>query len=420
MSYPTLAAFAPLRKKKPGISSRHVGKRLNVIAATITASCLSMSAHANVFQYIIGLSYSNPAQLFQVKKNEFILGASNIYTNMQYNGKALNFNTFQYDTGFTSSKELSVLPYGRIAHRVNDHFVWGVDVTQPFNSNIVWGDNALTRYASNDTLMTDVDVSPRFSFRLHESFYVGAGLNFNFLKNNENNWTLPTGPTTYAKLINRSSGFGLGYDAGAYWVINQTNFLGVAYYSYIKQKTRGQSLFNSEVNNNLTFNFRFPATTSFTYLHIFSQKWLMNLQAYVTEWQANQYARINNTAAPPPVGPNFIFPVKYHASWAFVGVLRRQMNEKLGLALVGIQDYGPERDHLRSINFPADVIDVIGVSADYHFNKSTSIEALYGHAYYKTLSNYSIPLNGQMVPLTMGRVRANGDVLDLRLKIQMD
>lgn len=390
---------------------------MRYILATLF-SLVAFNASANVLQYFTGISYSNPAELFKVKKNEFILGGTGFYVAAKFTGSALNLNSFLYEQGSSDTNRVSLLPYGRIASRINNKLVWGVDITEPFHSNLDWGDRAFTRYAATQTLMTDVDVSPRFSFAFTQKFYGGAGLNFNFLKNNETNWALPINQTQYASLINRTSSFGLGYNVGLYYMLNTSNFFGASYYSSIKQKTRGASLFDGDVNNDIQFNFRMPATTVLNYVHLFNPTWLMSLQAFRSEWNANQYARILNTAARAPLSSDFIFTMHYQESWAFNAAVRHQLNEKTGLTLIGVLDNGPEQDNLRTINFPSDKQYFIALSTDYHFTKATSIELLYGHGFSKTLIGNTIPINGQSLPFTTGRVRINADVIDLKLKIQ--
>ncbi|KTC86321.1 OmpP1/FadL family transporter [Legionella brunensis] len=384
----------------------------------IFLSLTSISSHANVLQYFTGITYSNPAELFKVKKNDFLIGATGFYADVRFAGSVLNFNTFQYDNGVSASRRFSLLPYGRIATRVNDKLVIGVDVTQPFHSNLIYGDDAFTRYAVTDTLMTDVDISPRFSFNAFPKLNVGAGLNFNFLKDNETNWALPISQTAYTKFVNRTSGFGVGYDLGAYYMANSSNFFGATYYSSIKQKTRGESIFNTSVSNDLVFNFRMPTTTVLNYVHLFNPKWLASFQVFCSQWNANQYARIRNTAAPPPFGPNFTFTMKYNASWAYAAAVRKQQSENLGLTLIGLIDDGPERDHLRTLNFPSDTQYFLALGADYHLSKTATMEMLYGHVISNTTINNFLPLNGQQTPFTTGRVRINADVFELRFKLQ--
>lgn len=384
-----------------------------------TLLLVTFASYANVFQFFAGISYSNPAELFKVKTNEVILGGTGFNLNGHFTGSALNFNTFNYDYGSSTTQDANLLPYGRIATRINDKLVFGVDITEPFNSNLYWGSTEVTRYASTETLMTDVDVSPRFSLNLTPKTYVGAGLNFNFLKNNETNWMLPTGPTTYDKLYNRSSSFGLGYDLGWYYLINQTNFLSVSFYSPVKHETRGESIFHGNISNDLAFTFSFPSTTNINYVHIFSPQWLVSLQTFRTDWSVNQFAPYLNTAATPPLARDYIFPVKYKASWAFNAAARRQVSETLGLTFIGLVDYGPERDNLRPVNFPSDTIYFLALATDYHLTKSTSLELLYGHGFSKTLIQNKIAVNNSEMPFTTGRVRINVDVVDLKIKIQM-
>lgn len=388
--------------------------------AIFTGLCLtSLTLQANVLQYLAGLSYANPAELFKVKKNDLIVGGMGMDVHAKFTGSVLNLNTMQYDQGVSHSKRASLLPFGRIATRVNKTMVVGVDFTEPFHSNLAWGKRSFTRYANTANLLRDNDLSPRVSIALNQKLYVGGGLNFNFLNNNEVDWALPINQTDYAELINKTSSFGVGYNLGLYYVFNQTNFFGATYYSYIKQKTRGESWLGDTVNNDIRFNFRMPATTVVNYVHIFSQKWLASIQAFRTEWNANQYATIRNTAATPPAPSTFVFPVKYKASLAFSGAVRRQMNEKTGLTLVGMIDDGPERDRLRTITFPSDKQYFLALVTDYHITKTVSLEFLGGVGFEHTIIHNQIALFGSPVPFTTGRVGINAGVADLRIKVQV-
>lgn len=379
----------------------------------------SINANANVIQSYTGLSYANPAELFQIKNNEFIIGAAPLHIAGKFNGEGLNLNTFSYDRGISRTKRNSLLGYGRIAKRANDKLVFAVDVTEPFHSNLAWDKNAVTRYAGTENLMTNIDVSPRFSLSLNPKLYLGAGLNFNFMENNEVNWTLPISKTGYANLKNPTSSFALGFNAGFYYLINQTNFLGLAYYSSTNQKTRGSSYLADRVNTHLAIDLKLPSTTVLNYVHLFNQSWLLNLRAFYTEWSTMQYAFVNNTAAPPPVGPNFIFPMRYRNSPAIAAAVRNQFKEKLGLTLIGMVDKGPEHNNLRTILFPSDVQYFAAIAADYKATKNATIELLYGHGYSSTRLANNISLNNQTFPFTTGKIHINANLIDLRFKLQM-
>lgn len=386
---------------------------------TTGALCVAaLSAQANVIQYFAGISYSNPSQLFQIKDSEFLLGGTGSYANLKFSGSALNFNTFQYESGDSYSKTYTLLPYGRIAKRINPKLVLAVDVTEPFNSNLDWGNDSFTRFAATQNLLTDVEVSPRFSYSINKQFYLGAGVNLNFLTNNETNWAYSTPENTNGILVNKSSSYGTGFNIGATYLINQTNFIDLVYYSKIRQNTSGVSTLGAVTNNNYLFSFNMPATTALSYVHLFNPKWLVNLKVFQSEWNANQYIYLLNTAAPSPRS-NFMFAMEFDKSYAVQAALRNQYNDKLGLTLVGMVDVGPEQSNLRNIMFPAYLQYFAGLVADYHFNAKTSLELLYGHVFsYPPIHNQVMTDNGP-IPFTTGKVNINVDVLDLKIKVQI-
>ncbi|HRD70038.1 MAG TPA: outer membrane protein transport protein [Legionella sp.] len=381
--------------------------------------CLfALNAHANVLQYFTGISYNNPSELFKIKESTFLIGGTGFYADLKFTGSVLNFNTLEYGSGVGHSRTYTVLPYGRIAKRLNEKAVFAIDVTEPFNSNLNWGNEAFTRYANTQNYLLDVDVSPKISYELTKQLQVGGGLNFNFLRNNEVNWAFPTGQFTSDILVNKSSSFGLGFNLGATYIINQTNFLGLIYYSKIKQNTDGYSKLGSRYSNNYLFSFNMPATTILSYTHIFNPSWLVSMQLFQSQWDANQFVRLFNTAAPPP-NSDFVFQMGFSKSYAYLLAVRNQFNEKLGLTLAGMIDDGPERDNLRTITFPSDTQYFIGLVGDYHFTPKTSMELLYGHVFSNTSIQNRVTINNASIPFTTGKVNINANVIDLKLKIEM-
>jgi len=377
----------------------------------------ALNAHANVIQYFAGISYSNPSELFKVKKDLLLLGSTGSYANLSFTGSVLNFNTLQYGSGIAHSQTYTAMPYGRIARRFNDKLVFGLDVTEPFNSNLNWGSYTFTRYANTQNLLTDVDVSPKFAYSLTKQLQIGGGLNFNFLTNNEVNFALPTGQFTSENLINPSSSTGFGFNLGATYILNETNFFGFTYYSKIKQRTKGKSYLGPNFSPNLELTFWMPTTYVASYVHIFNPKWLVSLTGFRTDWSLNQFVRLYNTAAPPPMS-NFVFNMGFSNSYAYTVAVRNQFTKKLGLTLVGMQDNGPEKDNLRTITFPAFRQYFIGLAGDYHFNESTSIELLYGHVFSNPKIHNQVAVGNASIPFTTGKVNINVDVVDLKLKVE--
>jgi len=374
-----------------------------------------LNTHANVIQYFAGISYNNPSELFKVKNSEFLFGGTGSYADLEFKGSVLNFNTGQYGAGVSHSRTYTLMPYGRLATRLNEKSVVAVDITEPFNSNLNWGNNAFTRYANTQNLLTDVDVSPKLAYSINKKWQIGGGLNFNFLLNNEVNWAYPTGSTTYANMINKTSSFGLGYNLGVTYLINQTNFFGLTYYSRIKQNTTGYSMLASSFSKDLRLGFYMPATTILSYVHIFNPKWLISMQVFQSEWNVNQYVRLFNTAVPPPMS-NFSFKMNFRTSYAYLVAVRKQYTDKLGLTLAGMIDNGPEEDTLRTITFPSYTQYFIGLVGDYHFNAQTSVELLFGHVYSDPDVHNQVVVNNASVPFTTGNVTINVNVVDLKVK----
>ncbi|KTC97098.1 outer membrane protein [Legionella geestiana] len=379
-------------------------------------SVLTLPAFANAIQLFTGLNYANPAELFKVQESEFIIGSVGQNLNMKFRGNSINFNTFRYDEGRATTNQTDALPYGRFARRINQKLVLGVDVTEPYFSNLRWGNNSILRYITTQTVLRDVDISPRASVALSQSLFVGAGLNINLLRNNEINFAVPTGPLSYANLINKSSATKTGFNLGAYYVVNPTNFVGVSYFSPIKMNTTGPSILNGTnvFNNDYSSPLPLPATGVLSFTHFFSKTWLANLQMFYSDWSPLKTVDLINTA----VGSDFIFQSKYRGSYAFIGVVRHQYTEKLGLSLIGVMDTNPVPSTLRSPALPSDNQYALAISSDYALTKQATLQFIYGHGVAKPRINLSAPTPaGERLQLTTGHINVNANVIDLRVKI---
>jgi len=379
---------------------------------------LALSAHANVIQYFIaGVSYSNHAELFKTKKYQFIIGGTGTYADLRFDGSVLNFNTFGLDFGTNSSKTYTFLPYGRLAKRLNDKIVFALDVTEPFNSNLDWGTESFTRYANTENFMTDVDVSPRISYDINQQLHLGAGLNFNFITDNQVNFAVPSGPTTWSNLMNNSTSFGLGFNVGLSYIIDEHNFLNAFYYSPIKHNTNGHSQFGTYYSNNFAVSLKLPSTTNINFVHLFNPEWLVSVKVYRIGWDSIKIVNMYNTAVPAPQS-DFTFTMDYKAAYAFQATIRNQYTEKLGIAVHGMIDNAPAQEDKRSLAFPADTQYLIGISGDYHFNPHTTLELFYGHVVSSPTLQNRVMTPGGEVPFTTGTVSINANVLDLRLKVE--
>jgi long-chain fatty acid transport protein len=160
-----------------------------------------------------------------------------------------------------------------------------------------------------------------------------------------------------------------------------------------------------------------PATTVVSYVHIFNPTWLISLQAFQSEWNVNQYARLYNTAAPAPFS-NFVFDMHFDRSYAVLAAIRNQFTEKLGLTVAGMIDDGPEHNNLRTIVFPSDTQYFLGLIGDYHINTNTTVELIYGRVFsYPSIQN-RVTANNNSIPFTTGFVNISANVVDLKIKIE--
>ena len=136
---------------------------------------------ANVIQYFLGTSYSNPADINNINQTELIIGTTAVNTFAKFTG------TSTYGTGTASTNEFNSLPYFLGAIRLNSQWVIGLNISQPYFANVQFGDNSIVKGDTTQTYLRDVDINPQISYKANEQLSVGAGLVANYMYTALNN-----------------------------------------------------------------------------------------------------------------------------------------------------------------------------------------------------------------------------------------
>lgn len=364
----------------------------------ILAASLGMSSavHSIAYQNDLGLAYANPADLGLVNRVEVIGGGNEIYLKSKYTGLLGS----SYGTGISETS--GFLPLGRFAYRLTPKVVVGVDITEPIYSNFRFPVTSFVAPAATNVILYDTDISPRVAFKATDSLTLGLGLNINYLYEAELSFLVPP----LGNLHNGGDAWNMGYNLGLSYAINKTTFLGLSFYSGMRQHVQGISTWGP-LSSNDNINPMVPGAVSLELTKFLSQTWLVNLTIRDILWSPFQTLSVRNSA----LGVNLIFPQNYYDSFTYSLLTRYAFNDKIaGLAFV---QYLPKSQStpFRSIGLPPNDANVVGVGAEYTISQGLTALLTYGYVWGSAPIDMQYPFGP-----ALGNVKVTANVVGLRVK----
>lgn len=363
----------------------------------IAIQSLFSNAWAAGYQRFYNITYDNPANLKSVKQADIILGDSWINIRYSFNGTNGPY------VGQAISHQADNYPYGRLAFRIDQKLVIGLDVTHLVYANIQYPINSIIQSNSTETIFKDVDFGPRFSYEINPDITIGAGLNVEKIYNAQINFV----KSPFGNVVNKGSSWAYGWNGGLVYVYSPKTNVNISYYSQIVQDIPGVSTWGPIVNTNFRFvNIPIPAVISLGANQIVTEKLSMNLVLRYQLWSIFNQLIMDNTA----LNQHSVAITNYNNSWISQLIGRYKWTDSF-TGLGGVEyDSSPVATPYRGVVFPAYSLIAGMIGGEYTINKHFSTKLIYAQAF----SNPPIDKLGP-VGLTKGNENVNGSLLDLSL-----
>lgn len=364
---------------------------------TVCFVCVTIPSLASNFQDFSGITYSNPAELtLLVKDTQLILG--DLYVpespHINFTGTVTVPDPFGgpsvVSNGSSLNQDFTHFPYGRIAQRLFKQWVVGLDVTKPFSSDIIFPTDSSVRYSVTTSAMKSTDVAPNIAYQFSgplSNLSLGAGLDYMYymIGLNANYPSFPTPTNAFGAgsdlfTTQHASNEAWGWHVGALYHLFPPTFIGISYFSAVRQHfTNGTSTFTGFPDSD-TFatTLDLPATTNFSIMQMFSEKWSMMFKAHYSQWDTLQQMTLYNISGP---SSTYLINLFYKNTWRFDLGTRYKVTPKWTLgALVGY-DQTPTSDPYRTLALPGADQYLVGALAEYQINKIAALQATYGHVF---------------------------------------
>ena len=350
-------------------------------------------AFATGYQIFPTLAYDNPATLNTTSKMSAILGATDIGVGMKYSGSVGN------NIGTAESNTNIVLPYLRLAYRIDPKWVTSFDISHPLLSNITFPSTSIVSPVAIDDIIIDTNYSPKASYQMTDKLAIGFGFDANQVSDAQVNF----GGPPLGKMTNKTSGWNYGWDAGLAFQINQSNFLNANYYSEINfSNLTGYSQQGNVKHANFSDNLVVPATWTLNLVHKPTSLWTVVETCRYIQWSAEKNLALVNSA-----GGNIIFPLNYNDSWSAQLATRYQVSEKWGVGIAAEYDSSPQSTAFRPIALPATSITLLGTSLDYALTSEWSAKLQYAYIFANPEINQAGPTP------QLGHVNIGVNIVDL-------
>lgn len=400
---------------------------------TNTTLCLALVLYSSLVCASGGkrytkMSFTNPANLstlMESSRNPALLDGTthqqlNLYlyinpTHYSFEGKAYYAPPPSSAQGQISAHIATFIPEGNYARRLDEHWVIGFKISQPYVSKLNYPNqsdfSSVMGFATSANIHV-LNLSPEISYRVNPMLSLGAGIDF--AKASFKNVTTLSSPTWQLK--NTLNAWGLGYHFGA--LINPWlgGFIGVSYFSKISFNLKGTSAYTGSPmptqipdtqSDNANARLTTPYVIHLNYFQALSKQFGLFFGTYYTHWSVFNRLIIHD-AAPDPQGNTTITSTLYERNtWQYSVGMRYQALDKLVLDL-GVSYAQAPGSSPTPMSIEPSHYWSIGLDAAYELNKWLTITVGYGHAF---LGKHSINStnNAGDTPSYIGHVSANAN-----------
>jgi long-chain fatty acid transport protein len=325
---------------------------------------LSQQVFSNAMQVFSPVTFNNPARMQTTQNTHLQSGAYYLNLYERYSGKVFGgpYNTIK-------SNHNLLFPYALFAHRLDDRFVGGMDISNPTNAYAIYPANGFQSNLGVEVSLLSYELAPKLSVKIHDRVALGVSLRYMSLWRGEINYAVSN-----AVMVNQIKGDTWGGSVGIWGMINPTNFVDLAYFTPMKFTARGTSFSGFLVNRNLKLPLTYsPGTLIFNYTHIFNPTYLATWQVAYSFWNANKHLVIIN----PVLGPQkTIFNLNWHNTFMVNMFNRVQTTERTALMVIVEYDQSLVDAFNNFVIYPIGDTYSAGIGGEYRFSDKGVLQLL--------------------------------------------
>ncbi|ENM3819618.1 outer membrane protein transport protein [Vibrio cholerae] len=171
----------------------------------------------------------NPAAMALFDEMALSLGFETITTDIKVKNATYTSPTGQKNANYDDAGGTSVAPNIHLIVPVNEQFAWGVNAYSNFGTRTEFEKNYVASEYGGETEILSVNLGVSGSYRIDNQWSIGAGLDLIYGQGTLKRSLSPTLGGSKVVDINKADGFGVGFNVGTVYELDENNRFGLSY-----------------------------------------------------------------------------------------------------------------------------------------------------------------------------------------------
>lgn len=171
----------------------------------------------------------NPAAMALFDEMALSLGFETITTDIKVKDATYTSPTGQKNANYDDAGGTSVAPNIHLIVPVNEQFAWGVNAYSNFGTRTEFEKNYVASEYGGETEILSVNLGVSGSYRIDNQWSIGAGLDLIYGQGTLKRSLSPTLGGSKVVDINKADGFGVGFNVGTVYELDENNRFGLSY-----------------------------------------------------------------------------------------------------------------------------------------------------------------------------------------------
>lgn len=314
----------------------------------------------------------------------------------------------------------ALVPALHYAGRLDDCWVFGLNITSPFGLKNKYKNDSIARYTATRSTLKTVDIGPSIAYDFQNGLSVGVGVDALYAIAKLDSRIGTGNLNTDGFLENTASNWGYGYHGGILFEATDCTRFGLSYRSKVKVKTYGESVRQvfaglPEFRQGVKANVTLPETVIFSAYHGFNEQWALMADVQWVHWtRFRQLALRFDDGTRITTTENFKNAVRASLGVSF------QCDEQWKFSLGSAYDKTPTRKETRTIRIPDQNRIWAAAGVQYRFSKCLALDVGYAHLFFKKANinepaSTVFPARNQTLQSIEGRSKTRADLIGIQL-----
>jgi len=348
-------------------------------------------------------AWYNPGGLIRIQKPQVVLSGNEIWFNTNFNGTITQSIQGIGSTGPLAVQNVSggtsnFIPTFHAAYPLTENLVAGFSVTTPFGLATDYGSATNLRYATTETKIKTIDLSPSIGFKINPNFSAGFGIDEQRLLATFDDYAGIMSDRAYDTFNhNSASDWATGWHTGVLYQLDNATRFGLAYHSKVIHHASGYSHSTGPLTpdgrsyylNNAFTSLNMPAKTELSVYHDMNNRWAVMGSITYTQWAILNKITLHNVAG--NAGPLIVtIPENFNNAWRFsIGSNYKVNDQWLVRAGLGY-DQTPANTKDRNLLLPDGDRYALSIGGRYQATKNLALDAGFTHEFIKKVGlNYT-------------------------------